>query len=159
MRTANDEVSRDNPEMYFVTVFAGIVDLSSGELAYCNAGHENPYALDVKHSTLARLSQGAGPPLCTVEHFAYGAGNHSLQPGELLCLVTDGIVDAQNPAGERYGSERLQGLLARLAKGDTTARDVVDAVGADVRTFVGAADPADDVTVLALRWLGPGGTA
>jgi serine phosphatase RsbU (regulator of sigma subunit) len=159
MRAANDEVSRDNPEMYFVTIFAGIIDLVSGELAYCNAGHDNPYVLDSKCPVPLRLAQGAGPPLCTVEHFAYAAGSHALQPGDLVCLVTDGVTDAQNPAGERYGSERLQGLLSRLRMGDTTARTVVDAVSADVRAFVGTADPADDVTVLALRWLGPGATA
>ncbi len=45
MRAANGEVSRDNPEMFFVTVFAVILDLATGKLAYCNAGHENPYVL------------------------------------------------------------------------------------------------------------------
>jgi len=145
--------------MYFVTIFAGIINLASGELTYCNAGHDNPYVLAAQRPTLARLEQGAGPPLCTVDGFAYTTGRYAMQPGKLLCLVTDGVADAQNPAGERYGSERLQGLLARLAKGSNTARAVVDAVDADVKAFVGTADAADDVTVLALRWLGPGAPA
>ena len=155
MRAANDEVSRDNPEMFFLTAFAGILDLNSGELTYCNAGHDNPYVLDPAHATLTRLEDGAGPPLCTVEGFAYGTGCHPMQPGALLCLVTDGVVDAQNPSGQRYGSERLQQVLVRLRGNQATARAAVDAVRADVRTFVGIAEPADDVTVLALRWLGP----
>ena len=154
MRTANAELSRDNPEMYFVTVFAGILDLATGELAYCNAGHDNPHVLDAKRRVLVRLDQGAGPPLCTVENFAYASGNHRMQHGDVICLVTDGVADAQNPAGDRYGSERLHNLLAGLA-GGSTARTVVDAVDADVRSFVGTAAPADDVTVLALRWLAP----
>jgi serine phosphatase RsbU (regulator of sigma subunit) len=78
-----------------------------------------------------------------------------MQPGELLCIVTDGVTDAQNAAGERYGSERLAHLLARLRTHSMTARAVVDGVTADVRAYVGHADAADDVTVLALRWLGP----
>jgi serine phosphatase RsbU (regulator of sigma subunit) len=155
MRAANEEVSRDNPEMFFVTVFAGIVDLDSGELAYCNAGHENPYALDPQSSALTRIDDGAGPPLCTVDGFAYGAGRHLMHRGELLCLVTDGVLDAQNSVGERYRSERLQRVLAHLPSGNATAQVVVDAVLAAVRSFVGAAEPADDVTVLALRWIGP----
>jgi adenylate cyclase len=155
MRAANDEVSRDNPEMFFVTIFAGIIDLDSGELAYSNAGHENPYVLDPRRSALARLDDGSGPPLCTVEGFPYEAGKHLMRPGELLCLVTDGVVDAQNLAQERYRSERLQRVLAQLTAGEATAQIVVDGVLADVRSFVGTADPADDVTVLALRWLGP----
>ncbi len=122
MRAANAEVSRDNPEMYFVTVFAGILDLATGELAYCNAGHDNPYVLDAKRQVLVRLDQGAGPPLCTVENFAYASGSHRMQHGDLICLVTDGVADAQNPAGDRYGSERLRSLLARARAGGTTAR-------------------------------------
>jgi serine phosphatase RsbU (regulator of sigma subunit)/CHASE2 domain-containing sensor protein len=155
MRTANAEVSRDNPEMYFVTVFAAILDLRTGALSYCNAGHDNPHVLD-GHGGLARLDLGAGPPLCTVENFAYAAGSHRMQPGEIICLTTDGIADAQDPAGDRYGSDRLLRLLERLTAGRSTARAVVDAVGDDVRTFVGAALPADDVTVLAVRWMGTG---
>ncbi len=155
MRAANAEISRDNPEMYFVTAFAGIINLVSGELSYCNAGHDSPYVLAASQPALVRLDQGAGPPLCTVEGFAYVAGNHRMQPGELLCVVTDGVADAQNPAGEHYGSERLRNLLAQVRTRGLTARAVVDAIGTDVREFVGNADPADDITVLALRWLGP----
>jgi adenylate cyclase len=155
MRAANSEISRDNPEMYFVTAIAGIIDLASGKLTYCNAGHDNPYLLAESQPDLRRLDQGAGPPLCTVEGFAYVAGNYSMQPGELLCIVTDGVADALNAAGERYGSERLSRMLAQLRTHSMTARAVVDAVAADVRAYVGKADAADDVTVLALRWLGP----
>ncbi len=156
MRAANAEISRDNPEMYFVTAFAGIINLASGELSYCNAGHDSPYVLAASEPALVRLDQGAGPPLCTVEGFAYVAGNHLMQPGELLCVVTDGVADAQNPAGEHYGSERLRSLLAQLRTRGLTARAAVDAIDADVGEFVGTAKPADDVTVMALRWVGPG---
>ncbi len=158
MRAANAEVSRDNPEMYFVTVFAGILDLATGELAYCNAGHENPYVMDLSARALARLEGGSGPPLCTVEGFAYTAGRYALRPGELLCLVSDGVVDAQNEAGERYGGNRLRDTLSRSGNAAATAQAVVDSVIADVRKFEGTAEPADDVTVLAMRWL-PGGPA
>jgi adenylate cyclase len=158
MRAADAEVSRDNPEMFFVTVFAGILDLPSGELSYCNAGHDNPYAIEPRRAALARLEDGAGPPLCTVEGFAYRAGSHRMRPGEWLCLVTDGVVDAQDATGERYGGARLQAALARLQRGEVSAAGVVDAVLADVRTFAGATEPTDDVTVLALRWPGAGAT-
>lgn len=154
MRAANDEVSRDNPEMFFVTAFAGILDLDTGALAYCNAGHEDPYLLRSAHD-VARLTGAAGPPLCTVEGFAYEAGARQLARGELLCIVTDGVADARSPAGERYGSERLRAVLARVAGGEATARALVDAIVADVRGFVRDADLADDMTILALRWNGP----
>jgi serine phosphatase RsbU (regulator of sigma subunit) len=169
MRAANDEVSRDNPELFFVTAFAGILDLDSGALAYCNAGHDNPYVLGPTSSVpevrsgpgpepetaeVTRLAESDGPPLCTVDGFAYLGGERQLQAGELLCLVTDGVVDAQSPSGERYGGRRLQELLARQPRG-SSAHGVVDAIGADLRAFIADAEPADDLTILALRWIGP----
>jgi serine phosphatase RsbU (regulator of sigma subunit)/CHASE2 domain-containing sensor protein len=159
MRAANDEVSRDNPEMFFVTAFAGALDLFSGELDYCNAGHENPYLLTLGRADVARLTAGAGPPLCSVDRFAYEGASRALQPGQMLCLVTDGVADAQNPAGERYGSQRLQEKLAGLALAGTGAHALVDALCADVGSFAAGAEATDDVTVLALRWIGSPATA
>ena len=155
MQSANEEVSRDNPEMFFITAFAGILHLESGMLDYCNAGHDNPVALSPEGRECARLADGAGPPLCTVEQFAYRMGQRQLRPGEVICVVTDGVADAQNPGQDRYGSPRLLALLARLSRPGVTAQGVVDAICADVRSFAAGAEPADDLTVLALRWNGP----
>ncbi|HEY5309380.1 MAG TPA: PP2C family protein-serine/threonine phosphatase, partial [Casimicrobiaceae bacterium] len=111
-----------------------------------------------------RLSDGAGPPLCTVDGFPYESGRRQMRPGELLCLYTDGVDDACSAAGERYGSERLRDALTRYAVREPTVQRTVDAVIADVRAFAGTAETADDFTVLAIRWLGqpdgalPGGT-
>ncbi|HKW81089.1 MAG TPA: CHASE2 domain-containing protein [Casimicrobiaceae bacterium] len=157
MRAANIEVSRDNPEMFFLTVFTAVLDLRSGEVEYCNAGHEDPNVLEAGATGLARLAGGAGPPLCAVEHFAYESAEARLRPGAVLCLVTDGVADARNHAGERYGSARLGELLLRLQASAAGAQAVVDAIGADLRSFAGGAEAADDITVLALRWLGPAG--
>jgi len=155
MRAANEEVSRDNPEMFFVTAFAGALDLRSGELDYCNAGHDNPYLLTPGRADLERLTGGAGPPLCTVDRFGYQGASRLLLPGQVLCLVTDGVADAQNPAGERYGSQRLQQRLAGLALACTHARALVDALCADIHSFAAGTETTDDVTVLAVRWVGP----
>jgi adenylate cyclase len=154
VRAANDEVSRDNPEMFFVTSFAGILDLRSGELAYCNAGHENPYLIGVATDVIVRLCDGAGPPLCAVDGFAYSSGTRRMRPGEALLLLTDGVVDVQDPRGERYGSARVDEFVARLRTKRLAARAVVDALGADLRAFAAGTEFSDDVTVLALRWMG-----
>ena len=71
MTAANAEVSRDNVEMLFVTVFAAILDLRSGELAYCNAGHENPYSLRPGGGAPERIADGDGPPLCAMSDYEY----------------------------------------------------------------------------------------
>ncbi len=159
MSAANAEVSRDNPEMLFVTVFAGIIDLESGELAYCNAGHDNPFLLDAGAGTVRRLDDGGGPPLCAVDDFAYRGAACRLQPGEQVCVVTDGVTEARNPAGDMYGGERVRGLLEGLAGRASDARAAVEALRADVEAFAAGAEPADDLTVLVLRWNGPGAAA
>jgi serine phosphatase RsbU (regulator of sigma subunit)/CHASE2 domain-containing sensor protein len=159
MRAANDEVSRDNPEMFFVTVFAGVLDLRSGDLDYCNAGHEDPYLLTPGRAGVVRLTDGAGPPLCSVDRFAYEGASRRLHPGETLVLVTDGVADAQNAAGERYGSRRLQEKLAGLALAGAGAHPLVDALSANIHSFAAGAEATDDITVLALRWIGLPATA
>jgi serine phosphatase RsbU (regulator of sigma subunit) len=140
--------------MFFVTVFAGVLNLRSGDLAYCNAGHENPYLLAPGRADAVRLTDGAGPPLCSVDRFAYEGASRRLHPGETLVLVTDGVADAQNPAAERYGSTRLQERLAGLGAAGIGAHALVDSLCADIRSFAGGAEATDDITVLALRWVG-----
>src|SRR6185295_13244397 len=99
MSAANAEVSRDNPEMLFVAAFAGILDLDTGQLQYCNAGHENPYLIHEADAAVRRIEDGDGPPLCALGDFAYRGASVALRPGELVCTVTDGVTEARNPAG------------------------------------------------------------
>ena len=153
MAAANVEVSRDNADMLFVAAFAAILDLDTGELDYCNAGHENPYLLS-PGGALTSIRDGDGPPLCAVEHFDYRGGSRTLPRGEVLCCVTDGVTEAQNPAGELYGNARLEACLSRIDAAAATANEIVLAVRADVATFAAGAEPADDLTVLVLRWKG-----
>jgi len=151
MTQANLEVSRENPEAMFVSAFAGILDLASGRLNYCNAGHDNPYVLSPGASPLRRLADGDGPPLCVVDDFAYQGAQCTLAAGDILCLVTDGVTEAQNAAGDLYGGERLQLVLTRRA--DHSAA-LLAAVRADVDAFTGPVELADDLTMLVLRWKG-----
>ncbi len=155
MSAANAEVSRDNQEMLFVTAFAGILDLDSGVLAYCNAGHENPWLVHPTEAAARRIEDGDGPPLCTVDAFAYRGGRCRMRPGEQLCLISDGVSEAQDPLGELYGGERVQRLLMSLRGAGMSAAGVIDALRNDVESFTAGAEPSDDLTVLVLRWNGP----
>ena len=157
MATANAEVSRDNPEMLFVTLFAAVLDLDTGELAYCNAGHDNPYLFGAADAAVRRIADGDGPPLCAMDDFPYDGARLQMQPGEWLCVVTDGVTEAQRSTGELYGGRRTEDLLLRFrdAHAAADADAVVAALRADVHAFEAGAEPADDLTVLALRWNGP----
>jgi adenylate cyclase len=146
---ANAEVGRDNPGALFVTVFAGVLDLRTGMLDYCNAGQEDPWRRDARGS-VSRLAGGGGPPLCVVDDFAYRSMRVALQPGELVCVVSDGVTEANDPSEAMYGAPRVGDALA----GVTSASLAVAAIRDDVSRFAKGAAPSDDRTVLALRWRG-----
>jgi len=153
MRAANEEIARDNPEMLFVTVFAGILDLRTGKLSWCNAGHDSPFCMRPGQTAPTRLEGESGPPLCVIANYAYRPEQYGLVPGEMLCLFTDGVTEAMNAADELYGRQRLFSVL-KSSFGATEAIQVVDAVRDDVRAFVLATERSDDLTILALRWNG-----
>jgi sigma-B regulation protein RsbU (phosphoserine phosphatase) len=77
-----------------------------------------------------------------------------MEPGESLVLVSDGVPEAMNPAGELFGRARLGRLLATMPAG-LSAEEQVKAVNDEVRRFAAGAEMADDVTILVVRWRGP----
>jgi serine phosphatase RsbU (regulator of sigma subunit)/CHASE2 domain-containing sensor protein len=154
MAAANEEISRDNPEMLFVTAFAAVLDLESGTLAYCNAGHVNPWLTTLKDANVNRIGDGDGPPLCVVDGFAYRGAELALRGGDVVVVVSDGVTESHDASGAFYGEARVDALLARTRLTVEPIRKTVDALFADVARFAGDAEPADDITVLALRWNG-----
>src|SRR5207302_1377322 len=95
LREANAEIARENPEFLFVTVFAGVLDVRSGRLEYCSAGHEPPFVLN-SDGEIARLAEGGGPPLCVLEGFSYVSAEHQMSQRGIVCVVSDGVTEAMN---------------------------------------------------------------
>lgn len=157
VRRADREISRENPEAMFVTLFAGILDLATGELRFCNAGHDDPFIARAG-APARRLASVGGPPLCVVDAFPYATESCRLEAGEILCLVTDGVTEATNRAGEMLGSERTAAALGELPAGSRAA-DAIAQLRALVDGFIAGADPSDDVTSLAVRWSGDAASA
>jgi adenylate cyclase len=156
MREADAEISRDNTEGLFVTVLAGILDARTGALEYCSAGHEPPFLLPRAGRPLSRLTEGGGPPLCAVDGFEYVAAARRLEPGDTLCLITDGITEAARADGELYGRARLEALLGGLGDAGSAA-EIGEAVRRDVAAFTRDAEASDDMAILVLRFTGGGG--
>lgn len=147
----NDELSHDNESSMFATVFAAILDLSTGELTYTNAGHNPPY-IKRKDGKLERLDQRHGPVVGAVEGIVYKEMRLTMQPGELLFLYTDGVTEAINSKGKFFSEERLSKKLAakNLKKPEAYVSRIVGAV----KTFAGEVEQADDITLLALKFHG-----
>jgi serine phosphatase RsbU (regulator of sigma subunit)/CHASE2 domain-containing sensor protein len=153
IRQADLEISRENPEGMFVTAWVGLLDVRTGALAYCAAGHDGPHLLRRAGASPDRLVTSGGPPLCVVDDFPYETATYRMAPGDTLCLITDGVTEAMSPSGELYGRERLEAMLARLAP-ETDVDDVGAAIRGDVAAFEAGREPADDLAILVIRWTG-----
>jgi serine phosphatase RsbU (regulator of sigma subunit) len=156
MREADGEISRDNTEGLFVTMLAGVLDVRSGLLEYCNAGHEPLYLLPNGDRPLARLSDGGGPPLCVLDRFPYAASARRLTRGDTICLVTDGVLEAMSPKAEAYGRVRFEALLEKVGRA-ASAAEIGEAIRLEVSRFADGVEQSDDMAILVLRWRGPSG--
>jgi adenylate cyclase len=145
---ASAELPSEGGDLMFVTAFAGILDLVTGDITYASAGHDSPFVLG-GDTGLRRLLTEGGPPLGAIDAFPYPITRDRIEPGEVLLLYTDGVTEAENGDRTLYSSERLARALATAPIVD--AERVVAAVIDDVRRFVGGAEQADDITLLALR--------
>ena len=149
---ASAEIARDNPEEFFITAFAGVLDTRSGALEFCNAGHLPPYACRPGGAP-EKVAHTGGPPLCVLDGFAYSSARRDLAAGEWLCVVTDGVTEAMDRHAALYGAARLEALLGRIRQ--AMPERIVAEVREDVNRFALESEPADDLTLLCLRWTGP----
>ena len=158
----NDALSGEaNNQNMFVTLFMGVLNLATGELAYCNAGHNAPVMVDAQNTEEANKeiveSLGCVPnlPLGVLAGFEYIEQKATMKVGDTLFLYTDGLTEAENSEHELFGDERM---IAQLkAKDDmpkeATTHEMIDAMQAAVATFVGEAEQSDDLTMFAIRLL------
>ncbi|KRB86634.1 hypothetical protein ASE00_08090 [Sphingomonas sp. Root710] len=144
----NEELMRDNSESMNVTMLVGILDASTGDLVLMSAGHEDPLHVRTD-GTIAIHKLDGGPPFCIVD-FPYPDEPMKLAPGETLVLISDGVSEALNGADALFGHERL---LAAL-EGRNSATAMIESVRDAVRAFEDGTDPTDDLTVMAVRYLG-----
>jgi serine phosphatase RsbU (regulator of sigma subunit) len=152
--SASGDMLAEGADMMFVTVFAGVLDLVTGMLVYACAGHDAPLLLR-GGTPVGEIASVGGPPLGTVDDFPYPVDRRQLDRGDLVLVFTDGVSEADDDAGNLYGVARLRGMAATLL--DAAPRVLVDEVREDVKRFASGTDQADDITLMAIRWLGPPG--
>jgi serine phosphatase RsbU (regulator of sigma subunit) len=148
LRRTNRVLVRDARTGLFLTALVARLDPLGGRLRYANAGHEFPL-LRRRGSGRVRELRAPGALLGLFEHTSVADRVVTLEPGDLFFVYTDGVTDATDSDGRRFGSERLVAALREA--GDGRAQDVVASVISAVDGFVGGAEPADDMTLLAVR--------
>jgi len=151
LQTVNDELCARNPEEMFVTVWLGILELSTGRLTAANAGHEYP-VLKAPGESFALLKDRHGLVLGGMEHTRYREYELQLRRGEKLFVYTDGIPEANNAAGELFGPERMLAALREREGG--SPKEILETVQSAVAAYAGDAPQFDDLTMLCLQYNG-----
>jgi sigma-B regulation protein RsbU (phosphoserine phosphatase) len=127
----------------FVTMALVRVDPGTHEMLIANAGHCDPLVRRAADGEVVRVGGEPGFPLGIMPDFEYAQSSYALQPGDVVCLVSDGVTEAMDAGKNQYSEERL---IRTIAAAPATARGVLDAVLADVKAHVGDTPQSDDLT-------------
>ena len=138
----NHALAEDNDQGMFVTMFIGLINLKSGHMEYCNAGH-NPPLLDGEY-----MKMEANAPIGLWPEVNFAGEEVADMHGRTLFVYTDGINEAENIHKEQFGEDRLRELLQK-DWGD--ARQTSESIHKAVAEFVGDAEPSDDLTKMCIK--------
>jgi hypothetical protein len=130
----------------FTTAFLAEYDSSSCTLNYVNAGHNPPVVM--RGQELQHLSTG-GVPLGILHDAQYESGSIQLRSGDVLAIFTDGVVEAENVAGNEFGEERLIQVIRMIPNG--SAQEIIQHVMRNIEAFVATAPQHDDITCMVVR--------
>ena len=146
---ANEKLCENNESGMFVTAWMGILDLTTGNVQFANAGH-NPPLLKRANGDFEYLKTRAGFVLAGMEGIRYRLGEITLNPGDRLFLYTDGIPEATNIDNKLYGDDRLLSFMNQNATIEATK--LLPALKKNIDEFVGEAPQFDDITMLMLDY-------
>lgn len=143
----NDALAERNELMMFSTFFLGVLDLKTGVLTYCNAGHEAPILLGEHQPEFMDVASNV--PLGVTAGWHYTVQQKTLVPGTTLFLYTDGLTEAENKDHAQYGRDHIVEVLSTRSTG---AEMLVKEVEKSVQDFVGDAEQSDDLTLFAINY-------
>ncbi len=149
LRHVNELICSEDYMNMFITMFYGVLDTKTGELHYCNAGH-NPSYIIKNDGTLKRLETVNGPALGAFSGVDYKT--LTLDIGDGIFLYTDGVTEAFNKEGEIFSDQRLEDILIKIK--DFAPEKSVKTVIEEVKKFSEGAPQSDDITVMSVKYLG-----
>jgi len=151
LRRVNKGLCENNEPGMFVTVFCGVLDTGSGEFTYSNGGHNAPFS-DLVPGTFDCMPMPRGILVGVAENATYASLTLKLRPGQTVVAYTDGVTEALNQRRELFSDERLRMVLSSHRGAD--AKTIIDAVRSEIDCFIENTDQSDDITLLAVRYLG-----
>ena len=145
----NDSLADGNESNMFCTAFLGVLDLTTGHLRYCNAGHNAPLIIGAD-GRVALLDVVPNLPLGLFGGFPYEGQEIQIDKQTMLYLFTDGVNEAENNVKEQFGDLRLEGLLRRNAT--LEPGDIIAATLSEVEHHADGAEQSDDITVMCIKY-------
>ena len=152
LEKTNDLLCDNNQAEMFVTVWLGILEISTGKLTAANAGHEFP-AICKKGGSFELYKDTHGFVVGGMEGVHYKGYDLQLNPGDKLFVYTDGVPEATDGSGEMFGTDRMIETLSSCT--DNTPKEILQGVKSAVDSFVGDAEQFDDLTMMCLEYKGP----
>ena len=159
LKTVNTVLCNGNEANMFVTLFVGVLDLPTGMLRYCNAGHCRPIVVGGERLEISELDDAPNMPVGVFEDTTYVAHEYHLPANSTLFLYTDGLTEARDINRRFFGMERLKKGLAvsglavsGLEANGLAVRELIDHMAAAVQQFAQGAEQSDDLTMLAFRY-------
>ena len=150
----NDSLSGEgNEQSMFVTLFLGVLDFATGELKYCNAGHNAPVIVESQKKKVESIPCVANLPLGILGGFEYQEQEAKMAVGDTLFLYTDGLTEAENNAHEQFGEKRMMSIVESRKSKEESPQELIEAMQQAVAEFVGNAEQSDDLTMFAIRLL------
>ena len=148
----NHNLTEDNKSHMFVTLFVGILDLTSGLLRYCNAGHEDPIIVN-RETRLLPINRIF--PVGAVAGTPYQTQAIVMEPQTTIFLYTDGVTEAMTADKKMFGREQILDEINRaIQAGQVAPKALIERMTAAVQAFVGDTEQSDDLTMLAINYLG-----
>ncbi|MBQ3362100.1 MAG: SpoIIE family protein phosphatase [Prevotella sp.] len=149
-RALNDSLSEGNEMNMFVTLFVGVLDLATGHLDYCNAGHDSPLLIG---QGVAPLPCDPNLPVGVMPDWQFTLQQVTLAPQTTIFLYTDGLNEAENILHAQFGDDRIISLAETLLnRGQNKPSTIIQLMTDAVHDFVGQAEQSDDLTMLAIQY-------
>ena len=146
----NDTMSEGNDSNMFVTLFVGVLDLPTGRLRYCNAGHDAPMLIG---SNIGMLPCDSNLPVGVMGGWKFTMQETQIDPGTTIFLYTDGLTEAENIDHAQFTEERILKVAdTSLSTNDHNPHRLVENMTNAVRDFVNGAEQSDDLTMLAIQY-------
>ena len=144
--TMNANISKGNEENMFVTFFVGVLDLQTGSLCYCNAGHNAPFV------QCSMLDGDSNIPIGVMPDWHFTEQEMVMAPDTTIFLYTDGLTEAENANLEQFGEKRMTDVVTTQMAENASPQTLIEAMADAVHQFVGETEQSDDLTMLAIKY-------